>query len=420
MNVPFLTELDSRAEVKGSRDPLGLMAVWAHFGRKVVGNLTTITSSVRGFTTLLLGLYFAEKLQETTRDARPSALETFLKFEQLAGYARMKVHGDSSVRGEKRIRARLSGSKRIRISAAADDQILSNQKVYGLWGLFTVPARTSALLIPREPRLTDEARAFVDQHYRHLITPPLLQLLKREWYDFDPNGRDKELTTRLADAHGTIAEDEKAFYREHLAWGGPEDSTAGKQRLLADLVSECRSETFGYKDFREVRNRAARSPNGSALVESLDRIDALESLINPARVVFGFLLTQNGQTVDEVAQQVAGKWSRPPKHDHERIEAIRPEILHASWPDAATRWLRLSACLRETDYRSLIATLVEINTDVMQRRNQSAAWLAIEGGRLRVRMSDEKGILLPPHEVEILWRSTYFINALWAIAREVA
>ncbi len=55
LRVPFLTDLDSRGDVKGSRDPLGLQAIWTHFGRKVVGNLTTVSSSLRGFTTTLLG-----------------------------------------------------------------------------------------------------------------------------------------------------------------------------------------------------------------------------------------------------------------------------------------------------------------------------------------------------------------------------
>ena len=60
----FLTEIDSRAAVKGSRDPLGFVPLWSHFGRQVVGNLTTVTGSVRGFTTTLLGYYFAGEVRE--------------------------------------------------------------------------------------------------------------------------------------------------------------------------------------------------------------------------------------------------------------------------------------------------------------------------------------------------------------------
>ena len=58
----FLTDIDPRAAIKGSRDPLGLQPIRTRLGREVVGNLTTVTTSTRNFTTLLLGLYFADEL----------------------------------------------------------------------------------------------------------------------------------------------------------------------------------------------------------------------------------------------------------------------------------------------------------------------------------------------------------------------
>ncbi len=36
LTVPFLTELDSRAAVNGSRDPLGVKSIWPRLGRQVV------------------------------------------------------------------------------------------------------------------------------------------------------------------------------------------------------------------------------------------------------------------------------------------------------------------------------------------------------------------------------------------------
>ena len=84
----FLTEIDSRAKVKGTRDPLGLVPLWSHFGRHVVGNLTTVTDSVRGFTTLLLGYHFTREVRERQGPDAESPLALFLEFEQLAGYCR--------------------------------------------------------------------------------------------------------------------------------------------------------------------------------------------------------------------------------------------------------------------------------------------------------------------------------------------
>ena len=89
LTVPFLTDLDSRAAVKGSRDPLGIQQIWTRLGRHVVGNLTTVSTSVRDFTTLLLGYYFAEQLAAETGPG--TELATFLKWEQLAAYSRATV-----------------------------------------------------------------------------------------------------------------------------------------------------------------------------------------------------------------------------------------------------------------------------------------------------------------------------------------
>src|SRR5918998_3531051 len=100
--TPFLTDLDSRAAVKGSRDPLGIQQVWTRLGRNVVGNLTTVSNSVRDFTTLLLGYYFAERIADEKGPGTEQA--TFLKWEQLAAYARAAVNRDYAFRGTDRVR----------------------------------------------------------------------------------------------------------------------------------------------------------------------------------------------------------------------------------------------------------------------------------------------------------------------------
>src|SRR5439155_16823951 len=96
LTVPFLTEIDPQAAIKGSRDPLGIQTIWTRLGRHVVGNLTTVTTSVRDFTTLILGYYFAERA--TDSEGADGDLKVFLRWEQLAAHARFRVNGDDRIR----------------------------------------------------------------------------------------------------------------------------------------------------------------------------------------------------------------------------------------------------------------------------------------------------------------------------------
>jgi hypothetical protein len=165
---PFLTDLDERAAVKGSRDPLGIQSVWTRLGRHVVHNLTTVSSLVRDFTTLLLGYWFVERVAEA--GGHGAELATFLKWEQLAAYARAEVNKDFSFRGVDRVARNLNEGPKIVVSADRVHQILGDQKIYGLWGLYTVPARASGLVEADPPWLTPAARDFVERMYLPMLT----------------------------------------------------------------------------------------------------------------------------------------------------------------------------------------------------------------------------------------------------------
>lgn len=98
VDEPFLTLLDPRAKIKGSRDPPGFQILWTKLGRQVVYNLTTVTTSVRSFSVLLLGLYFAERAVTEKRVRPEQFADLFIKFEQLAAYFRIPGCSINAVR----------------------------------------------------------------------------------------------------------------------------------------------------------------------------------------------------------------------------------------------------------------------------------------------------------------------------------
>ena len=164
----FLTDLDPQLQIKGSRDPLGVQTIWVRLGRQVIGNLTTVSTSVRDFTTLLLGYYFAERVaREFGGDGD---IAVFLRWEQLAAYARGEINSDWSFRGVLRVKKNLQDGARFRLGIDPSCQILSNQKTYGLWGLYTVPATASGLVEGDPKRLTVAGRELVEKVYLPVFT----------------------------------------------------------------------------------------------------------------------------------------------------------------------------------------------------------------------------------------------------------
>ncbi len=87
----------------------------------------------------------------------------FLRWEQLAAYARGEINGDWKFRGVDRVKKNLQDGTRVHLGT--DSQVLSNQKIYGLWGLYTVPSRSFGLVEGEPTRLTAEGRTLVETIY---------------------------------------------------------------------------------------------------------------------------------------------------------------------------------------------------------------------------------------------------------------
>jgi hypothetical protein len=132
-------------------------------GRHVVGNLTTVSTSVRDFTTTILGYYFAERM--SNEDQGGNDLAVFLRWEQLAAYARGGINRDWVFRGTERPKKNFNENARVRLGTDSAALILSDQKTYGLWGLYSVPSRSSGLLTGDPAHVTPSVRKFIEDEY---------------------------------------------------------------------------------------------------------------------------------------------------------------------------------------------------------------------------------------------------------------
>lgn len=422
LKTPFLTDLDSRAAVKGSRDPLGLLALWTRLGRHVIGNLTMASSSLRDFTVTMLGYHFVEQLSETL--GAGSAVETFLKWEQLSAYSRAHINRDFGFRGTDRVRRQLADSSRVTISADRAHQILGNQKIYGLWALYTGPSRSSRLLAGDPIRLTPPARQLVEELYLPLLeqggagkdAKRIVDMLTKPSSSVDLDGRDKLLATAIASCvKAKLHSTERAFYLRHLVDGGTGEPTEGRQPRLADLLNA--TLTWGKPEWSpvfvgELAKRARRQgADWHGLAYRLDRIRSAETVFAPSSLLFSYLLGKDGQKLVDVASDLRAQWGAGVSSvDLAGFEDLREEIGTDS-KDVGTRWIDISKAFKGGDYETLVQLLAQQNQDVMKDRG-GLAWLEIANKKLVVRFRDEQGWLPSREELSTLWRFPYFLESL--------
>lgn len=433
MPGPFLTLIDPRAKTKGSRDPLGLQTVWTRLGRQLIGNLTTVTTSVREFSVLLLGLYCADRWVEEKNLTEAHTIDAFLCFEQLAAYSRYarRAHtgdNENGIRGILRVKSRLEeGRGQVTISANTDGQILSNQKTYGVWGLYTVAAQNSGWVEHGAHRLTPETRDDIDRKYA--------PTLDRVWKDltlylggerkFAP--RQNELGRVLANIlQPQLSAWEKEFYYRHLVAGG---QASGRQAELWQLIKRVNrgpvfqlSDPFSMLELRETLKQATQT--APALVDGLTRIQVAETVLAPAAALFGLVLARDGQSLAMVTKEVETTWGK-------RLAQVEPEAFAAALATLETslaetqrvRLIQVAEQLVHGDYESALRSLIAQNQEVMAERGGSA-WVQLKPDgqhpHLDVRFLEESATRLPAlQDLPDLWFNTYFLNALKVIGAQI-
>jgi hypothetical protein len=411
----FLTLEDPRARIKGSRDPLGVQPAWSWCGRRLVGNLTTVTRSVREFTVQLLGRWVAELLIESERIEESEVVSTFLRVEQLCAYARV-MHYDASVRGITHVRRFLDQpGNRLTISDERRYTILTDQRLYGIWGLFTVAGRASGLLQDGPIGLTPLARQFVDANYAPQLAPVQEVFLKLAAKGGQVlRRRDTPILRELGKVlRPELTNKEVQFYKEHLrdrqhAGGGAADRQASLATLIRDAWAP--GEPLDRSLVRRLAEHAQELD--PALAQRLRRMDRLESLLAPAEAAFGLVIARDGQEVVSVADELRSNWGKHVPYTGADWDLIQADLQTAVGQDLTACMNEADRALGDGDYAKLIGVLLDWNRLVMAGRG-AAPWVRLgENGRLSVRFRGDEPWLPGEDELHEYWRNPYFIDSL--------
>jgi len=420
----FLTLEDPNASIHGSRDPLGVQPVWASFGRNVVTNLTTVTTSIRGFTVLLIGRLCAEKMIAKGTAGEQDALSIFLRAEQIGSYARHLAHDvGGDIRGIERVKRFVTEyGTNVPIQDDSTGMILSDQKVYGLWGIYSVSARVSGMIADGPVGLTDFAREFTDKHYWPVLESAESKLFKllKEGGSLRTRNNDPVFRSVSGILPESLTDDEVFFYSQTLrdALHVKDNQAAKRQPLFAELLKKY-SDLNSYISRAEILNlaKAARGKD-EALSMRLEKIARLEALYAPAEALFDYLQTRGGQKLTDIASKLNDHWGKQVPHLSKSLDDILNEIVGVVGSDLGGAMNKCDQALGAGAYDDAIVALLEWNKLVMAAR-KAAPWIQLTSGKLDVRYRGQERELPDGDILPELWRNSYFIDALKSIVNSL-
>lgn len=376
---------------------------------------------------LILGRYLAQLLTESDRTNSVSPVDVFLRFEQLCAYIRHISHGvGGDIRGIDTVRKRSRTQSKIPIQTGQEGKILTDQKLYGLWGLFSVPARTSQLIEDDLTGVTEPTATFIEDNYMpslRRVMKPLTDLLLNggRLNAKQPNQTYEALSGILSEK---FTQQERSFYDEYLcnatnARPNPVSHQGVLKKLLLDEVH--RASPIGRDTFESLKVKATAL--NTALADRLDQILRLEAVFSTSMEVFNFLLTRDRESAKAISQHLLEKWGKSvPNIDPKRNDDLFDEIdrVYPDTGDFRTCFDRCQRALFEGSYEELIAVVIQWNKAIMDQRGGSP-WLALgSDGCLEVRYFGRELGLAQGDDLSSLWHNGYFVTSLHSIVHQLA
>jgi hypothetical protein len=398
----ILSALDERARPKGSRDPLGIEAIWSYTGRQLVGNLTTVTANLENF---IVALLCCHRANETASDLE-EIQQRYMRSEQLAAYLKLatnleRLHGFLGI-----TRARKHFQKsRIQLGASASAQILSDQLSYGLWGLYSSALEGAGLISGAKRELT--------VHGIELVVSLIDALGEANWNLYkklaSQTSIEKAVLDDLAPAFAAMLQDASVRHTVVEALIGRQTSCA-LQLQLYDLTRFYLEEEGIPAIGQFCAWVLAQDNAGADIKTAFRRLNDLEPLLVIAETVMTWLQFERNAPEASLHQKLA------PCLAHIRCDDA---WIHDNGMPYRSFLKNLLDAVNAQSAHRIIDTIVQQNKQVMQQRG-GAAWVEFDHRRqLTVRVRNDRARLpkdLATHSSQ--WRNSYFLGSFLSITRQ--
>ncbi|WP_205619994.1 hypothetical protein [Dasania marina] len=369
----------------------------------MIGNLTTVTSSLSNFAVALLGFRWANEINaNVSPDEKPRRVrETFLRYEQLAGYLRYLAN-DKELMGITRVSARMENDALlVSFGLGAEQQILSDQASYGLWGLYSTASAESGLISGDIRMPTALGLELAEQIERAVDKQAIIAL-----FTGDHNMSSNQLAVH---AKPFVKAINKKSIRSHLLQalmnGGDRHAVQSDLWAITEGLADKQAKVDSLTDFIAL---VKRESGNQVLIQRLQAIEAVERILVAANNLFNYCRQQEGESLRSVLNEIGDRYHY----------AHLPADLDLSSVPRGAMLQSINVALRNNDTAAAIGHILELNKVVMAQRS-GAPWVEVEPSRkLRVRVPTETYALRSQQALETEWDYEYFISSFLRIASQ--
>lgn len=373
----FITDKDPNYSIKGSRDPLGFQVIWQSAGRKLIPNLSTVSNNIIDFQILSLAYIIKNEFKISDNDFE----SFFIKFEQIMAYTRHEKNKSEGFNGVEKVRKIMSSNGKFKISM--NEQILSNQKAYGIWGKYNRPFTDMRIIQNNfyEKTFKDKLNSneFLSKKIKSIITKNELEVKQSDLENFTsviekPENEEKELfvDTILQD---TCNQEILTIVNQNQDW-----NNLSFYQLLDFFINKSSNEKF---------------------LSIIKYIIQVEKTICPLNRVFRYLQTQSFWNIKEIEQD-------------EFIENCKVKNIIN---DGFDETLKALASLHQLSNYELVKGLVKRNETICGLRN-SSSWIEFTETGIEVNHF-EGAIANKDFNPEINNDNTYFLGSYFSLYNQL-
>lgn len=378
----FISDQDPNYTVKGSRDPLGFQVIWQEAGKRLIPYLSTVSGTLKDFQVLCIAYALKKELQISEADFE----SYFIRLEQLMAYTRFQLNQNEGFNGIDKVRKIMTeGTNTVKISNATSDQILSNQRAYGIWGKYIRPFTDIGFV--NTPEFENIFCKKINENGAFLKQAILLK---------------KKTTTDIA----YVSTDKLNSFSSLLDKPSKDEKQLFTVKLLQDncnneLLRLCSADqTITKLPFYELLDKLSASSANQNFTVTLQYIKNTEKVLSPLNHIFRYLQTRSYWKMEDIAtDEYISNWRNEP--DTSGFGEVSKSL----------------AALLKLSNVEMVKGLVIRNEEVSKRRN-SAAWLRLTGVGIEVNHF-EGSFLWQDYNPETNNDNTYFLSTFISLLHQL-